>query len=289
MSIELKVVLISGIVSLITSVIMFYLKYFGEHNFHLFKLESDHKYNEQKKIKEILAKNKIQLLNACESLNHRLWNYAENYTKNWHSFETSANLNKSYYIFSFGYRLICVFAWIRKIEKDMIYLDTTIASKEDLEFIKFLRLLPQLLCDTKLFSGQEYDSDSPEDHFFRNRFEQMVELFIDKDDDVISYSKFEKEYNKYLGVFPVFEFLNGISPDEERLRWDRLQVLHIAILTFLNSYGYDFQYTSDDKLKIILRKPRLNRLIPNYETILLDFKLNDHKEVKNVLSVLKSK
>lgn len=284
---ELKVVILSGIVSLITSILLFYLKYYGEHNFHIFKLESDHKYNERRKIKEILAKNKIQLLNSCESLNHRLWNLAENYNKGWHAFESSANLNKSYYIFSFGYRLLCVFAWIKKIERDMIYLDTTIATKEDLEFIKFLRLFPQLMCDTRLFSGLEYDSDNATDHFFKNHLEQMSELFI-KDGDIISYSEFENKYKDYLSVFPIFKYLNGISPDEDRFRWDRLQVLHIAIMSFINSYGYDFQYTDNDKLKIILNKPRLNRLIINYENLLKDFKLDSHKEIKKVLAVTKN-
>lgn len=284
---ELQVVILSGIVSLVTSILLFYINHLGEHNFHIFKLESDHKYNERKKIKEILAKNKIQLLNSCESLNHRFWNLAKNYKNGWHSFESSEYLNKNYYIFSFGYRLLSVFAWVRKIEKDMVYLDTTIATKEDLEFIKFLRLFPQIMCDTRLYAKVEYNYNDATDHFFKNHFEKMSDLFI-KDGDIITYSEFEKNYSNYLDVYPIFKYLNGISPDENRFRWDRLQVLHIAILSFLNSYGYDFQYTDDEKLKEILYTPRLNRFMTNYEIMLKDFKLNNHKEVNRILELIKN-
>ena len=40
-----------------------------------------------KRLKEILSQKKIQLLNSSESLNHRLWNFSDNYKHNWCSYE----------------------------------------------------------------------------------------------------------------------------------------------------------------------------------------------------------
>ena len=39
-----------------------------------------------------------------------------------------------------------------------------------------------------------------------------------------------------------------ISPYEDRLRWDRLQLFNITLMVFLNSFGYEFQRTTNEKL-----------------------------------------
>lgn len=130
----------------------------------LSKLESEHKYEQQKYLKNLLAKNKMQLLNIAAQLNHRLWNYSENHKENW------LNVNRDYelgnYFKSFVFRFVTFFAYIQKIESELIFIDSTFASKKDLEFIKFLRTFPKLFCDVKLFDGFEYDKSKSTDHFF---------------------------------------------------------------------------------------------------------------------------
>lgn len=145
--------IISASVSIITVILSFMFKSFFERHFYVFKLESEHQYEQRKKIKEILSRNKIHLLSASDSLRHRLWNLLENYPKNWHVVRNEMDFVDSYYLRSFVYRILCFFAWIRKLEREIVYLDTTVASKQDLELIKFLRLFPAILCDVQLFSG----------------------------------------------------------------------------------------------------------------------------------------
>ena len=281
--------IIAALVAAGTSVIIlgisFIFKSFWDKYFLIFKLDQEYKYEQRKKLKEILSKSKIQLLNSCESLNFRLWNFTTHYRDKWHSVNGDYNCG-GYYFTSFVYRFIVVFAWIRKIEKEMVYLDTTIATKKDMEFIKFLRLFPQVLCDVMLFSGFDYDPNVQKDHFFVHNLEHMSESII-KDDSVYIYPEFEKHFKEIQeNINHACYFIDGISPDEDRLRWDRLQILHITIMIFLNTFGYDFQKTSDDKFKELIGKPRKSRLIRNFIEMIKRNKLSKQREFKHILKII---
>jgi hypothetical protein len=147
--------LISAIVSIIVVLLSFLLKTWFERYFLLFRLEAEHRYEQKKKIKDVIAKNKTPLLDAGESLNHRLWNFAVNYKEGWHKISGELDPDQHYYLASFTYRVLAFFAWVRRVENQMVYLDATIASRDDLNFLKFLRLLDQVMCDTALFKGLE--------------------------------------------------------------------------------------------------------------------------------------
>lgn len=257
-----------------------------DRQFQLFKLKSEHEYEQRKEVKKILSKNKIQLLNSCEELNHRLWNFfGENYPKKWHHID-DIDVEEHYYFVSFIYRFIAVFAWVRKIEKEMIYLDTTFALQEDLEFIKYLRLLPQILYDAELYQGYEYERSKATDHFFRGQIESLAESFV-VENNICDFTYFCNQVDNYAeNITPVCRFLNGISPEEKRLRWDRLQILHITIMAFLNAFGYDFQYTSMDKIKNITSIPRKSRLLGNFLKIVYRIKLDEQSELKNILNTV---
>ena len=174
---QTQAAIIAALTALLTTVLSFLTKSWIEKRIHLNKLESEYRYEQQKNLKALLSKNKMRLLNAGESLNHRLWNHIENHSENWLS-------SRGNYYYSFVYRFVSFFAYIRQIEKELIYIDSTFAGKKDLEFIKFLRTFPQLFSDTTLFNGENYDKNFATDHFFRNNFEQICESFI-KNNEVI--------------------------------------------------------------------------------------------------------
>jgi hypothetical protein len=278
---------ISAAVSIVTVLLSFLLKAWFEKHFVMFKLEAEHRYEQKKKIKEVIAKHKSQLLDAAETLNHRLWNFADNYVQNWHEIPDISTLPQQYYLASFTYRMLALFAWIRKIEKEMVYLDTTVASRTDLNFVKFLRVFSQMMCDVVLFKGLPYDNSYATDHFFRNDFDHMCDCFWN-DAGVISYSDFKANRDKCLEeATRMVEFLNRMHPDESRFRWDRLQALHYLLLMFLNTYGYDFQYTERAKVKVLVGKsPRPNRTLSNLRHMLSRVYLDQLKQVKQILAAL---
>ncbi|OPY64651.1 MAG: hypothetical protein A4E62_02817 [Syntrophorhabdus sp. PtaU1.Bin002] len=280
-------VLISAGVSIVTVLLSFLLKAWFERYFLIFKLEAEHRYEQKKKIKEVIAKNKTSLLDAAESLNHRLWNFSKNYEKGWHKLSGKLVPDSHYYLASFAYRILSFYAWVRRVEIQMVYLDATVASRDDLNFLKFLRLFEQTMCDTVLFEGLKYNSFYSRDHFFKNNFVHMCECFW-KNDEIMSYADFKSNTAGCLEeAEPMVDFLSGMNPEESRLRWDRLQALHYVLLMFLNSYGYEFQRTSIDKIKSLLDSaPRQNKTIRNMESMIEEMSLGKHSEVKRVLETL---
>jgi hypothetical protein len=276
-----QVALISAGVSVLTFLITNWLKNYFENKLLQRNLETEHTFDQRKKIKEVLAKYKVHLLTACEDLNHRCWNFANTHHENW--IDIKGDYKKEHYYFhSFAYRILVVFAWIKKIQKEMIYLDTTIASKEDLEFIKFLRIFPQIFCDLTFLEGKEADGNYAVDHFFRNNFELLPDSII-TDTGVKSYSKFIEELpTNQIELAQLYKFLDGVSPTENRKRWDRLHLLNLTLIIFLNNYGYDFQQTNETKLKQALTKPKTSAFLKNYFVFLTEYHLNENKEIKKL-------
>lgn len=77
-----------------------------------------------------------------------------------------------------------------------------------------------------------------------------------------------------------------MSPSEDRLRWDRLQALHFVLMIFLNSYGYDFQYTDEKKLSEIVKRARPNKVLSNLRNMINRFNLGNDNEVKKALNTV---
>jgi len=273
---QTQAAIIAALTALLTTMLSFVTKGWIEKRIHLNKLESEYRYEQQKNLKAILSKNKMRLLNAGESLNHRLWNNIENHSENWLS-------SRGNYYYSFVYRFVSFFAYIRQIEKELIYIDSTFAGKKDLEFIKFLRTFPQLFSDTTLFDGENYDNNFATDHFFRNNFEQICEAFI-KNNEVISYSLFKENISIYEHENDtIFSFFDNITVSENRFRFDLLQTFHLTLIAFLNSYGYDFQETTMKQVGYIIENPRKSRLLKNYKQLLIRNKLSKNVWIKKFL------
>ncbi|WP_299111930.1 hypothetical protein [uncultured Winogradskyella sp.] len=279
---------VAGIISAITAILtIFILKPIVDRKFLKFRLNQEHKYEQRKKIKEVLAKNKTHLLNSAEDLNHRLWNFINNQDKNWHKVDGEYFENGHNYFNSFVYRILAFYGWLRIIEKQMIYLDTTIATKDDLNFIKYIKVFPQIMCDLALFKGENYDSNNASDHFFRNSF-QNIALILVKGDEVTDYANLFDELNYCQEEYTqMCEFIDGISSTEERLRFDRLKLLHLTLIAFINKYGYDFQYTEKKKIEYIAKTPRKSKLIKNYTYLIQRIKLDSEKEMKKLLKTIK--
>jgi len=64
------------IISAVTTVVVFFLtllsKNYIDTKILRSKLDTEHKFSQQKQIKEVLAKYKVHLLTACEDFNHRM-------------------------------------------------------------------------------------------------------------------------------------------------------------------------------------------------------------------------
>lgn len=252
------------------------------------KLDTEHKFNQRKQIKEVLAKYKVHLLTACENFNHRMWNFSKNHHEGWLHIDGDY-LNKHYYFHSFVYRHLEIFAWTKKIQKEMIYLDTTIAGREDLEFVKFLNVFPRIFCDLTFLEGSNADGNKTDDHFFRNEFDLLADSLITSN-GLKSFSEYQNELNTIgTNLNRLFSFFDSLSPTEDRKRWDRLHFFHLTVIMFLNNYGYDFQITNDTKLKEVLTIPKRSNFLNKFFNFLNEYHLTNNKQIKTLKKIATKK
>ncbi len=283
---------VAAIVAAITSVITTIItKLYLDRRYYDFKLKADFEADQRRKIKEVLGKYKVPLLKSIDDLNHRIRNLSRHHKKGMHNVDGDFENKERHYMHSFVYRFLAVFAWKRVIQDNLIYLDTTIAHTNELELIKFLNLAEGLMTDVKLFkdftlpNGDRYEAGFATDHFFRNQLETCYSTII-QEGLVISYSAFLENLEAHLNpAEPVYLFIDGMKPSENRLRWYRLHIFHIILMAILNSYGYDYQYIETKDLNI--GSPNY-MLLKNLKILVEDHRLEQQKELGSLIKAFES-
>ncbi|OCA59271.1 hypothetical protein A9R10_20710 [Aeromonas piscicola] len=173
-------------------------------------------------------------------------------------------------------------------------MDTTLADKSELDFLKFCKFINIFLCQTSLYSGLRYDDSEPTDHFYRHELlKEVNSLLPDVKGEVMLYEEFEMNISsQLLSMKGICQFIDAISPVEERLRWTKLFCLQLVIIGFLNTYGYDFQHTNDEQIDEILGFIKLhdsgNSVLDNFVSILEKYKLNTNADIIKLIDKINS-
>jgi hypothetical protein len=284
---EAVAAVVAAITSLVTLFLTLLTKNFIEKKLLVFKLNKEHEFEQRKKIKNVLAFNKSHLLNACENLNHRLWNFAKPDHYKWLDLKGDYSDKNHYYFHSFIYRILAVNAWMNKIHSELIHLDTTIATDEDLEFIKFMRFYGRIFSDTDFFKGFKYDYNNQTDHIFKNNIDELYQC-VTINGKIISFNEYLKEVPNLCEekLYILYRLMDGINDKEKRLRWHWLQILKLLNLSFLNAYGYDYQQTPKEKLVIAINSPGGSKLYDNFIFLLQEHKLQNQKQVKQLIKLI---
>ncbi len=218
------------------------IKPWVDRKIHIFQLRQNFKAEQIKKIKNVFAEHKNKLLKAGEKLNNRLKNFAKNHQENWHSVSGNYTVD-THYLDTTVYHFLSFFANIQLIEKQLIHLDTTISDKSDLRTIKFFRLFHDVMCDVDLFEKFQLATD----HFFSTPFENFSNNLIENN-EVINLDKFMDNKPLILDkIKPIYAFIDGMSPSENRLRLERLKIFHLSLIAFMNEFGYDYQKNTTEK------------------------------------------
>lgn len=289
---QINPIILTALIAALTSIITFFFTLFTknylEHKLLKSKLATEHLYSQQKSIKDVLSKFKTHMLESSELLNYRLLNFSKHYVKGWHNIGGNYDNFENYYFSSFIYRILRLLSWIRIVEKELIFLDTTIATKEDLEFVKFIKILKRVMQDQDLFSGFEYSDPVLKDHLFRDNIDEMSYVLIENN-NVYTYSEFkEMAVSKLPHYKALCEFIDGMRQDEDRLRWDRLFCFHIMLICFINIYGYDFQKVTDLEVKTIGKCIKNPKIIDNLISLLIPYKINEHHEFKRIIKLIEN-
>ena len=284
LDIKIQAAIISACTTLLVLVLNWIWKIFYEHYSLRQKLNIEYVFEQQKSIKEEIAKSKTPLLLAAESLNYRLWNLESHKSNNWLLRTPDEWIKKEHhYIRSFVYKWVTLIYWILKAEKSIGRYDGTLSPKEDLIYLKYVKTIKFSLCDRLLIENLEYTSTDIDNHFYIDDLEKFAN-YIESNGEVISFYEFEEKIKKDIKPLEnVFKFFSKTEDKSHNKSTNMLQSLHLIILGFLNTFGHEYQQTDKNKIKSLLEN--------EYSKIAIkkEFKLflSRHKIDKDMKSITK--
>jgi hypothetical protein len=288
-----KVALIAAFVSLATSVLTMAhslfgapLKYWLEKKALRNKLATEYEYEQRKNLRALIAKYRGRIIETAEVLNHRMWNLYQNESKGW--MDRQGNYDDAQYYFkSWAYRFLNFLAIARLFEKEAIFIDSRIAERTDLVFIKYVKAFGWATCDVALFSGVSYDDSRQKDHLFRDSLRRVCDACC-KDGDFLDQQAVDKLLTSSDYQF-IHRFFDGLKKDEDRLRWDRLVVLDLLIMAFLNSFGYDIQRSSQEDFKAVVEHVEHGKILRNLNGWLSKLGLDKESGAKLIRAAIQSR
>ena len=256
---NLDIKLLIGLISSLTSILIFiagwFVKMAYERTSLKYKLLKEFEFEQKRRLKEEIAKNKIPLLNIVEDLNHRLWNFKENIQKGWHqSSKEEWRTKEKYYLKSFVYRFLVLIHWILRVERDTMTVDSTIADNKDLVFLKYIKAIKKVFCSAKLLEELGYKNDGHNtNHFFKDDLIGFSKIVL-KGEAVMDFDEFKEEtkddYDRLRSVIVYFSKIQDTGDDKNL---NVLMCFHLMLIFFLDEFGYNYQRTEEDKLDSLLK------------------------------------
>ena len=210
------------------------------------RLQTEHEYSERKKLRELISRFHGRVLEAAESLNHRLWNLQKNQSEGWLNLDGDyAAVGNAYYFRTTIHRLLSLLISLKQFQEEAIYIDARIAEKKDLLFLQYAKALEWVITDVALFEGLYYDANHSTDHMFKGHIRVACEVCT-APGVPLSLGEFERRLRN--GDFthelkPLYLFFDGLAADGS-LRWSRIVSFHLLLCAFINAFGYQMQKTT---------------------------------------------
>jgi hypothetical protein len=250
------------------------------------KLELAYRWEQRKALKDHIARHRGRFLESAEALAQRLWNYQENQSQGWLNLHGSHFGAVAYYPLSFAHRLLHCLSAARSMEREALFIDTSVAADDDTTFLKALKLTTQVWTDTGLFGGVAYDQAEASDHFFKDNLRSMAEQFATVE-GAMSLNAFEaavaKEDHPYIDVF---RFVDGLNRSETRHRHDRVTCAQLVLIATLNRFGYDFQGTDDEATRQVIGYVREPAVLMNLVVLIKRMHLDSDHEFQRLIALI---
>lgn len=224
------------------------------------RAEIAYRYEQRKKQHEVIGRHYGRLVAAANTLGYRMWNLYANCGKGW--LNRVRDDGGGYYFKSTAFRLMSFFVSVRNAEAEAILLDGRVSSKKDYLFLNYIEAFHWVMTDTALFDGLDYNHEAQRDHFFADEFRRYCEL-CRPEAGQLTYELFCKGPIRTEELMVVLNFIDGLCPDEKRLRWDRLVALHLLLQAFLNDFGYVRQRATKEKFVKIAKEVRHREVLTN--------------------------
>lgn len=261
----------------VSAAISFGSKYFELRD----KLAAEYKHEQRKKLKELTGRYYGRTLRAAVSLNHRLWNLYQNHDKGWLDAYGRYESNCGYYLLSFCHRTVSLFCLIRQFEAEAVYLDSRIAHKDDFAFMNYFDILHWAMTDVALFEGLSYDPTLQVDHFFSDRLRAYCDSCISPN-GIITHDALAERIRTDRSLDEMLQFFDGLTRNESRLRWDRVVILHLLLMCFINRFGYKTQHSTTEQLCKVAGELHNRQVLKNLHSWLPKLGLAKDKEAKKL-------
>lgn len=207
------------------------------------RLTAEYDHEQKKLTRQFIGEYHGRMIRAAVSLNNRMWNLYENHHKNWLKIDGEFGKSDHYYFSSFFHRVMCICSLSRQFESKAIYLDGRFATKNDQAFLNYLDAFHWALTDVALFKGLDYNIDIETDHFFSDKLKLACDNLA-SDGNFISFGEIQKKIKDDRSFDNLLRYFDGLNKSEARYRWDRLVVLQLLLMSFLNRFGYKKNYST---------------------------------------------
>lgn len=105
-----------------------------------------------------------------------------------------------------------------------------------------------------LFNGLNYDTNEATSHFYRLEF-KVCTTYLNQEEKILSFSDFRKKIKSESDDADMWrKYISNINNDPNNLNLCIIQLFHLILLSFLNSFGYDYQYTDKEKMWNLINK-----------------------------------
>jgi hypothetical protein len=211
---------------------------------HRSDLETEYRHEQRKHLQQLIGRYHGGLLEHAVSWNYRMLNLFANVGEGWLERNGVYRDRSHYYFHSIAYRFLALLGLAQLFEAQQIYIDARYVEKRELEFVKFCKAFHWVMSDAALFKGLDYDQNLGSAHFTSDRLRAICEAFL-VDGKVPTFRQFEARILQSDVEQPelekAFRFFDGLSPQTQALRWDRLVCLHLLTTAFVTTFGYDWQ------------------------------------------------
>ncbi|MFL1897510.1 hypothetical protein ACJWDR_00255 [Streptomyces tauricus] len=275
---------VSAVVALIVAVVTPSLKYGFDKRFHRRKLDIEYTYEQQKELRNRIALYKGLLLETGGAMRNRLWNFLEHEGHGWLRMRGSC-AESGYYMRSFAYRMLCLVAACRLIERQALFVDSIVAAKSDRRFLEAMKLNIAVWTSADLYAGLPYDGGRNNDHFFRDHLSDIADTLY-QGEQLVSFTEFSRclaeDDHKYRIVFT---FLNGATRGEGgRFRFDRLVAVQLVLLATLNRFGYAYQKVPQHQFNTVAQECEHPVILANLCASIREFGLEKEEGFRYILS-----
>lgn len=270
-------------VSVVVAVITPSLQYGFNKRFHRRKLDIEYTYEQQKELRNRIALYKGLLLETGGALRNRLWNFFRHEQDEWLRMRGSCG-ESGYYLRSFAYRILCLLAACRLIERQALYVDSVVAAESDRRFLEAMKLNIAVWTKADLYAGLDYDGGRIDDHFFRDHLTDMADTLY-QDGQLLSLKEFTLRLSQDDTEYrTVFSFLDGTRRHEpNRFRFDRLVAVQLVLMATLNRFGYAYQRVPLDQFTAVARECEHPVVLANLCAMVHEFCLDEEEGFRLLL------